>query len=86
MRFIQPKHVVPLLLLALPALSRAAERVTLRNGFTLDCVRREAAGEPVGTRLRLYLDAADANYMDVSASAIASRSSPSRSAKSPRRS
>lgn len=67
----------------------AAEHVTLRNGFELDCLRREA----VGDRVRLYLmpstgadgagagvagrDGAgqagsdDANYMEVSASAIA---------------
>ncbi len=46
----------------------AAERITLRNGFTLDCLRRE----PVGEKLRLYMDAAGTNYMDVSSAAIAS--------------
>ena len=32
-------------------LARAAEHVTLKNGFELDCVRREV----VGDRVRLYL-------------------------------
>ncbi len=50
--------------------SRAAEHVTLKNGFELDCVRREA----VGDRVRLYLisagkDAA-ANYLEVAADAV----------------
>ncbi len=31
-------------------LARAMEHVTLRNGFELDCVRREVAGN----RVRLY--------------------------------
>ncbi|MGD0799080.1 MAG: lytic transglycosylase domain-containing protein [Acidobacteriaceae bacterium] len=64
----------------------AAERVTLRNGFELDCVRREAAGD----RVRLYLmpsagvvagasvggaaargaGAVGANYIEVAASAV----------------
>jgi len=55
-------------------LARAAEHVTLRNGFELDCVRREA----VGDKVRLYLDdpraansGADANYIEVAGSAIA---------------
>jgi soluble lytic murein transglycosylase-like protein len=52
----------------LPA--RAAEHVILKNGFELDCVRREA----VGDRVRLYLigaarDAA-ANYIEVAADAV----------------
>ena len=58
---------------------RAAEHVTLRNGFEFDCVRREAAGD----RVRLYLlpsgragaaglsVAEDANYIEVAASAVA---------------
>jgi soluble lytic murein transglycosylase-like protein len=58
----------------------AAEHVTLRNGFELDCVRRVAEGD----RVRLYLmpstrqalvanaavDSEDAGYMEVSASAV----------------
>jgi soluble lytic murein transglycosylase-like protein len=69
--------------LALPAVlagvclqAFAAEHVTLRNGFELDCVRREAAGD----RVRLYLmpsaqrassaNAEDANYIEVAASSV----------------
>ena len=56
----------------------AAERITLRNGFELDCARREVAGD----RVRLYLlpatpgaavgqaMAQDASYIEVSASAV----------------
>ncbi len=63
----------------------AAEHITLRNGFELDCARREVAGD----RVRLYLLPApgkllpaapgaavgqaavqDANYIEVSASAV----------------
>jgi soluble lytic murein transglycosylase-like protein len=63
----------------------AAEHITLRNGFELDCARRELAGD----RVRLYLlpaagqqltaehgaavgqeTAQDANYIEVSASAV----------------
>jgi soluble lytic murein transglycosylase-like protein len=49
-------------------LARAAEHVTLRNGFELDCVRREVNGD----RMRLYFaSGADAaNYMDVAADAV----------------
>jgi soluble lytic murein transglycosylase-like protein len=57
-------------LASLPAY--AAEHITLRNGAELDCVRRE----PLGDRVRLYLitstpaASADANYVEVSASAV----------------
>jgi soluble lytic murein transglycosylase-like protein len=63
----------------------AAEHITLRNGFELDCARREA----VGDRVRLYLmpvagallptarvaaagqgTAQDANYIEVAASSV----------------
>lgn len=56
-------------------LARAAEHVTLRNGFELDCVRQET----VGNKVRLYLpektpagaSAADeASYLEVAADAI----------------
>lgn len=57
-------------------LAQAAERVTLRNGFELNCVRREA----VGDKVRLYLtenspvasDSAnkDTNYLEVASNAI----------------
>ncbi len=55
---------------------RAAEHVTLRNGFALDCVRSET----IGNKVRLYLPdnnqaasnsiSADANYLEVAADAI----------------
>jgi soluble lytic murein transglycosylase-like protein len=59
---------------------QAAEHVTLRNGFELDCVRQEAAGG----RVRLYLmssaqpalvagaaaNSEDAGYIEVAASAV----------------
>jgi soluble lytic murein transglycosylase-like protein len=57
-------------------LVHAMEHITLRNGFELDCVRREA----IGNKVRLYLpekvstvsDSAtnDANYLEVAADAI----------------
>ena len=50
----------------------AAERVTLVNGFTVDCLRHETAGD----RMRLVLaepaGAAEAAYMDVPNEAVAS--------------
>jgi soluble lytic murein transglycosylase-like protein len=49
---------------ALPA--RAAEHVTLRNGFELDCVRREVTGDKV----RLFFSGSDNSYMDVAADAV----------------
>ncbi|HEV2710173.1 MAG TPA: lytic transglycosylase domain-containing protein [Edaphobacter sp.] len=58
-----------------PLLSQAAEQVTLRNGFELNCVRREA----VGDKVRLYLPESsraadsgnnDTNYLEVAADAI----------------
>ena len=39
---------------------RAAERVTLRNGFTVECDHHAL----VGTRVRLYLSAGEDNYFD----------------------
>lgn len=53
---------------------RAMEHVTLRNGFELDCERREVVGE----RVRIYLlpqiataaDGSGANYFEVAADAI----------------
>jgi len=52
----------------------AAEHITLRNGFELDCARREAMGD----RVRLYLipavashgEAQEANYIEVASSAV----------------
>jgi len=52
-------------------MAHAAEHVTLRNGFELDCARQETHGDHV----RLYLVSPDsssttANYMDVAADAV----------------
>jgi soluble lytic murein transglycosylase-like protein len=50
----------------------ALEHVTLKNGFEVDCVRRE----PVGNKVRLYLagqstsSADDSNYLEVAADSI----------------
>ena len=50
----------------------AVEHVTLKNGFELDCVRREA----VGDKVRLYLagsaapSAENSNYLEIAADAI----------------
>jgi soluble lytic murein transglycosylase-like protein len=50
----------------------AVEHVTLKNGFELDCVRRES----VGDKVRLYLvgqgkaSADDSNYLEVAADSI----------------
>ena len=52
--------------LAWTPLARAAEHITLANGFELNCVRREAQGD----RMRLYLSGAGENYLDVPASSI----------------
>ncbi len=52
--------------------ARAMEHVTLKNGFELDCVRREV----VGDKIRLYLadkgsaSAGDSNYLEVAADSI----------------
>ena len=51
--------------------ARAAEHVTLKNGFELDCARRVA----VGDRVRLYFADANAsndssNYLEVAADAV----------------
>jgi soluble lytic murein transglycosylase-like protein len=60
------------LALAVCPSARAAEHVTLRNGFELNCVRREA----VGDKVRLYLAgdapaASDGNYLEIASDAIA---------------
>jgi soluble lytic murein transglycosylase-like protein len=52
--------------------ARAIEHVTLKNGFEVDCVRRE----PFGDKVRLYLAgsgtsaADDSNYLEVSADSV----------------
>lgn len=60
---------VSVLLLAGVAIPlRAAEHITLRNGFDLICDHREAAGDHV----RLYMTATGPNFMEVSSGDIAS--------------
>jgi hypothetical protein len=58
------------LALALPPMAQAAQHVTLRNGFELDCTRQESHGD----RVRLYLATKDrtntTNYMDVASDAV----------------
>jgi Transglycosylase SLT domain len=63
--------VLSMVIAAVCPLARAAEHVTLKNGFELDCVRREA----VGDKVRLYFAekagaAAGSNYMDVAADSV----------------
>jgi len=63
--------VLSTVIAAVCPLARAAEHVTLKNGFGLDCVRREA----VGDKVRLYFaekagTAAGSNYMDVAADSV----------------
>lgn len=57
-----------LALVCLGAAAHAADRVSLKNGFDLICDHQVRDGGKV----RLYLDAAGTNYMDVQASEIAS--------------
>jgi hypothetical protein len=53
-------------------LARGAEQVTLKNGFQLDCLRREA----VGDKVRLYFAGKDpasdegSNYLEVAADSV----------------
>lgn len=51
-------------LAAVSPLARAGEHVVLRNGFEIDCVRREVVGE----RLRLYTGGD--NYLEVASDAV----------------
>jgi soluble lytic murein transglycosylase-like protein len=58
---------------AVGPLARGAEHVTLKNGFAVDCARREVMGD----RVRLYFAAGNgdvvadgANYMDVAADSV----------------
>jgi len=48
--------------------AHAAEHVTLKNGFDLICDHRE----PNGSRVRLYVDAGGASYIEVNATDIVS--------------
>ena len=53
-------------LVASHATARAAEHVTLKNGFDLICDHRVADGD----RVRLYLDSGSTNFVDVGAGEI----------------
>lgn len=76
LKMIQRLSMVLAVVATLCPLTHASEHITLRNGFELDCVRREV----VGNKVRLYLTAinsttpasasADANYLEVAADAI----------------
>jgi soluble lytic murein transglycosylase-like protein len=52
-------------LAAVSSVAYAAEHVVLKNGFEVDCVRRETVGE----RVRLYLAGSD-NYLEVAPEAV----------------
>ena len=56
--------LVVLALAALPC--RAAEHITLRNGFELDCTRRE----PAGDRVRLYTANNTTDFLELPAAEI----------------
>jgi soluble lytic murein transglycosylase-like protein len=55
--------------LAVSAAAHAFDRVTLRNGFSYDCARRQPLDDG---RVRLFLSSADSSYIDLPASEIAS--------------
>ncbi len=55
-----------LALLALTPVAHAAEHITLRNGFELDCVRREINGDKV----RIYMTANPASFLEVAVESI----------------
>jgi soluble lytic murein transglycosylase-like protein len=59
---------VGLMVLAVCPLGHAAERVTLKNGFELDCARHEI----VGDKVRLYFAGKDieANFQELSADSV----------------
>ena len=50
----------------------AAERITLTNGFHLICDHRAVVNGPSGKSIRLYMDSGSDNFIQVSASQIAS--------------
>jgi soluble lytic murein transglycosylase-like protein len=71
-RFLGWAWFVLAMMAAVCPFARAVEHVTLKNGFELDCVRREA----VGDKVRLYLAAKgaalsdDSNYLEVAADSV----------------
>jgi hypothetical protein len=58
--------LLPALAVFLPSVARAAEHITLKNGFDLICDHRQVDGD----RVRLYLDDSSANFIDVGTTEI----------------
>lgn len=69
-RWLSPALVAVMLVWA--ASGWAAERITLTNGYDLVCDHRGPAGVPLGSRVRLYMDAAGQNFVEVAPEQIAS--------------
>lgn len=69
-RWLAPVLIATALLAA--ASARAAERITLTNGYDLICDHRAPAGVPLGSRVRLYMDPAGQNFIEVTPNQIAS--------------
>jgi len=69
---LRPACVVVAMIASVCSFAHAMEHVTLKNGFELDCVRREV----VGDKVRLYLasqglsSSGNSNYLEVEADSI----------------
>lgn len=61
------RYISPAILALLPIAAHGAERVTLRNGFQMDCDHHRQAGE----RVRLYLNHGEDSYIEFPAEDIA---------------
>jgi soluble lytic murein transglycosylase-like protein len=57
---------VGLMVLAVCPLSHAAEHVTRKSGFDMDCARHEV----VGDKIRLYFSGAEGNFIEVTADSV----------------
>lgn len=68
-RWLAPVLAAATLLAA--ASAHAAERITLTNGYDLICDHRAPAGVPLGSRVRLYMDSAGQNFIEVAPDQIA---------------
>jgi soluble lytic murein transglycosylase-like protein len=64
-----PTRVAAAICLFAATAAHALERVTLRNGFSYDCARRQPLD---ATHVRLFLTADAVNYVDLAADSIAS--------------
>lgn len=72
--FRKSRWLVPVLAAATllaAASAHAAERITLTNGYDLICDHRAPAGVPLGSRVRLYMDSAGQNFIEVAPDQIA---------------